>query len=257
MKEYFAISDIHGFYKEMRLALYRAGYRKTNPNHVLIVCGDIFDRGPDSPKVYKYLRSIPKSRRVLIRGNHEFLLRDMVNRGYAESHDISNGTIDTVAQFLDANPERDDPGKLWYENFENLGILRWIFGKEWVNYYELGDYIFVHSWIPVDTHIPFPLYNIGNYSLFTFDETWRDASMEEWEDATWGCPIKMYAHGLRPEGKTIVCGHWGTSDFHRYFNRDKDPLAPTSHRTYVGDGLIGLDATTAISGFCNVYKITL
>ena len=77
IKTYFAISDIHGFYYPMHRSLYKAGFRKTNPDHILIVCGDIFDRGPDSVKVYNFLKSLPRDRRILIRGNHEFLLRDL------------------------------------------------------------------------------------------------------------------------------------------------------------------------------------
>ena len=43
-KKIFAISDIHGFYTEMITSLKESGYDEDNPEHLLIVCGDKFDR---------------------------------------------------------------------------------------------------------------------------------------------------------------------------------------------------------------------
>ena len=51
----FAVSDVHGFYNEMIDALDKAGFDRNNPNHLLVSCGDNFDRGPDAVKVYEYL----------------------------------------------------------------------------------------------------------------------------------------------------------------------------------------------------------
>ena len=45
MKTYFVCSDIHGFYKEWMKSLKEAGFNKNNPEHILIVLGDVFDRG--------------------------------------------------------------------------------------------------------------------------------------------------------------------------------------------------------------------
>ena len=54
MKKYFVISDIHGFYSSMKKSLFKAGFRKTNSNHVLIICGDLFDRGKESKKIFDF-----------------------------------------------------------------------------------------------------------------------------------------------------------------------------------------------------------
>lgn len=255
MKTYFVISDLHGFYYPMHKSLYRAGFRKTNPDHILIVLGDIFDRGPDSVKIYKFLKSLPRERRILIRGNHEHLLREMVERGYPERHDFHNGTTDTVMQFVtEMCPSGVEPSfSEACQLFKELPILDWIASDEWVNYYELDKYIFVHSWIPVDTHTIWPLYELSYYGGFTYIDNWREAGESAWEEATWGCPIKMFANGLYPNGKTMVCGHWTAADFHRYFEH----TAEIDYHTYETDGLIGLDATTVRSGFVNVYKFSL
>lgn len=97
MTRYFITSDLHGFYDEFMEALGRAGFDANDSEHILIVCGDIFDRGEKPLEIYDFLRSLPKERRILIRGNHEALLRNLAARGYPESYDIHNKTYDTLA----------------------------------------------------------------------------------------------------------------------------------------------------------------
>ena len=48
MKKYFVCSDIHGFYKEWMSSLDEVGFDINNNEHILIVLGDIFDRGRES-----------------------------------------------------------------------------------------------------------------------------------------------------------------------------------------------------------------
>ena len=55
MPKLFCISDIHSFYEPMLDALSEAGYNPSNPEHWLIVLGDVFDRGPDSAQVLDFL----------------------------------------------------------------------------------------------------------------------------------------------------------------------------------------------------------
>ena len=45
---YFVVSDVHSFWDPFEAALTASGFEKDNKNHKLIVCGDMFDRGPDS-----------------------------------------------------------------------------------------------------------------------------------------------------------------------------------------------------------------
>lgn len=71
--KYFCVSDIHSFYTPLKKALKQAGFRKSNKDHCLVVCGDIFDRGEETVQVYEFLKSLPKNRCILIKGNHESL----------------------------------------------------------------------------------------------------------------------------------------------------------------------------------------
>ena len=304
--KYFCCSDIHGHYYQWIRDLKEVGYDKDNPNHTLIVLGDIFDRGRQPLEIYNFLKSIPKERRILVRGNHEILLKDLVQRGYAESHDKHNGTWQTLLDlsiqptdsefqlyisenyYKNGHPtafEYDSEGKCigWtreYKQYQDTideefekrkrkvtknslvkEIINWIDSDEWVNYYETKDYIFVHSWIPLQEHIDWE--KSASYGFTTksgpdtFREDWRNATQQEWDDAMWGCPWKKAKDGLNQTGKTIVCGHWHTSDF---FNNLKNKN--NTKKYGIGNNpifkskrykLIGLDACTTITLLVNVF----
>lgn len=96
MKKYYISSDIHGFYDEYMTALKKAGFDFNNPEDILIICGDIFDRGHQPLEIYNFLKGLPKERRILIRGNHELLLKKLIERKYWKDYDIHNGTADTL-----------------------------------------------------------------------------------------------------------------------------------------------------------------
>lgn len=274
MIRYFITSDIHGFYDEFRKALKRAGFDENNPDHRLVICGDIFDRGTQPLQIYSFLRSLPKERRILIRGNHEALLKELVEKGYPESHDLHNGTYDTLAYIAklskkddfrrELSAECDDFSKIMdelhayerklFHNKKLKEILKWIYSDEWVNYWELNDYIFVHSFIPTAHNE-----KIGEFGeLFgasseEYDPDWRNAFQSEWDEAMWGCPWRKYEEGLNQTGKTIVCGHWHTSDFWNHL--DDRRLDLHEHNPIFrkkGVRLIGLDACTAATRGVNV-----
>lgn len=99
-KIYFVCSDIHSFFQQFKNALRKAGFRKTNPAHHLIICGDIFDRGDETLSVYRYLKSIPRSRRTLVRGNHEKLLLKMLDKTFPDTFDFTNGTVKTLCHIV-------------------------------------------------------------------------------------------------------------------------------------------------------------
>ena len=298
MKKYFVTSDIHGFYDEFRSALKKAGFRVNNPNHILIICGDIFDRGSKPLEIYKWLRKLPKYRRILIRGNHESLLKDLVDRGFAESHDRHNRTIDTLYQLQGYESEGDFTHQMYREEYLNnieygtpdyenwrlkwrnkqntifkgvvKDILKWIDSKDWVDYYELGKYIFVHSFIPVTKHINIEKSRWSGYLVKDapdeYDPNWRNAYSPNWEDARWGCPWKQFKAGLFDEeikkGKVLVCGHWHASDFwnNLEYSEDKEKWLDTYtdnpifySKNY--PNIIALDACTAATDGINILVI--
>lgn len=272
--KYFITSDIHGFYDEFVDALSKTDFSRANPDHILIVCGDIFDRGTQPLEIYDFLREIPKERRVFIRGNHESLLKDLAERGYPLEHDYNNGTYDTLAyvakqqtrqEFIawqfeqlakyksygEAEPVLNARLEKWthkvFHNRKLKEILKWI-DKEWVDYYEMDKYILIHSFIPTTLD--------SATGKEAYDPNWRNAGKDAWEKAKWGCPWKKLS--LNQTGKTIICGHWHTSDF--WNNLVYHALVYNTYTTnpifYQPElPLIGLDACTAATGGVNILAI--
>ena len=214
-KKYFVISDIHSFYREMKEALFIAGFRKTNKNHILIVIGDLFDRGPEAIKTYKYINSIPKCRvkleRILIRGNHEDLYEELLEKSWPDGHDYSNRTVDTFCQIANISESvihnEQDGWKKIVDIVKDHPVTKFIESDEWVNYYELGPFIFTHSFVPVrvkpEKEMVAQIY--GEFELpescFEFNPNWRKANKWDWYVARWGAPHKKFNAGLFKEDK--------------------------------------------------------
>lgn len=186
----------------MTTSLKEAGFDYQNPEHGIIVCGDIFDRGSQPLEVYEFLRNLPKERRILIRGNHEYLLRELIKRGFEYTYDYSNGTANTlcyIAQiitdkqfnqeqsellylsYLDAPNEvlkanyNIEVEKRNYKKFNNTKlkeILDWIFSDEWLNFYETNKYIFVHSFIPL-------ISKEQSTTILEYYPEWRKATIKD------------------------------------------------------------------------------
>ena len=243
-KVYFALSDIHGFADEMEDALDEAGFERGNEDHVLIVLGDVFDRGKGALEVYRYLSSIPSSRLILIRGNHESLFLDLLKKTAPEKYDFSNGTVDTfcqisgcpieslrklsyLASFAGESVLSAQDRAPWEETKRKVlssPITAWLKSKQWRDYFELGPYLFVHSFIPLRLKEEFEGFYVRDYlseapsSCLENLPSWRSkASKTDWVQATWGCPYDRFASGLFEKeirkGKTLICGHWRTAAF--------------------------------------------
>lgn len=277
--KYFVISDVHSFYFEMISSLTEAGYSKNDASHMLIINGDLFDRGPDAIKMYEFIREIPKERRILIKGNHEQLIIDAVKKQRPGKHDILNHTVDTILQlsetprtlvefFIEDEPLfaiEEDFAKCfamnrYWEKIVNHArvkeVVKWLESDEWIEYYELDNLIFTHAFIPYDKTAETLTYN----DVYEYNSNWREASKEEWKDARWGNPWAMYQSGLFSEeeknGKTLVVGHWNTSDFFKNLNGDYSNRSDI----YFSKGIIGLDGGVRkyqerYVYFCNVLVI--
>lgn len=249
----FCTADLHSFFTPFKEALDKAGFEENNPEHLLVVCGDVFDRGGESVDVYNYLNNLTNV--VLVRGNHEDLLEELLNRGYGEGHDISNGTTRTV---LDLEVITDSKAQSAKECCTAVKELITPFLNRMVNYFETKNCIFVHSWIPCDVHYETnntkPWYQYGK--AYSYMEDWRTANELKWAEARWPNPFNMAAQGLNKTGKTIVFGHWHVSwPRHQYEGKlEFGPKADFS--PYYGEeDIIGLDACTAHSGKVNVLVI--
>ena len=243
MPKLFVISDIHSYYNEMIAALNNAGFDPTNENHWLISCGDYFDRGPGSAKVWRYLKDLP--RKVLIKGNHEQLLVECCERGYDLSHDRHNGTVRTI---WDMGYGTEFADCCAYTLTKITPFL-----NSMVNYFETKHYIFVHSWIPLISKDELPAYYTRDRK-FEFNPNWRNASQEEWDSAMWGNPFDLAEQGLLPD-KTIVFGHWHCSTGWAKSEGRSEFGDDAKFDPYYGDRFISIDACTVYSGKCNVIVL--
>jgi hypothetical protein len=255
MAKIFAVSDVHGFYDEMKTALDNAGFDPNNEEHWLVVCGDVWDRGPQPFEMMRYLKNLP--RKVLVKGNHESLFQELCDRGYPGTHDYTNGTYDTVCELGNAclGNSFDECCLTAYHKTKS-------FIDSMVNYFETKNYIFVHGWIPVICNDGLPMHYTRNRK-FEFDPDWRYAHHSEWEQARWLNGMDMARKGFVEPGKTIVVGHWHCSYGHSIDDMAKNgPFdcigefdSTAVWEPYYGNGVIAIDRCTAHTGQVNVLVL--
>ena len=238
MPKLYCVSDIHGFYNELRVALDKAGFDPNNKDHFLISCGDEFDRGPNPKEVMNFLNGL--KRKVIIRGNHTQLFEDLCLRGFPEWYDERNGTRSTVE--ILGNYKYDNDSKSCCERAFNRTKK---YRNNMVNYFETKNYIFVHSFLPL----------IKNTYDYSFNPDWRDATQEEWDNSMWGNPFELAKQGLLPPDKTLVFGHFHTSYPRRKYENKPEWGTKADFSIYYGDGYIGIDACTVYSGKVNVLVL--
>ena len=65
MKTYFFVTDIHSMYDELMQALKNKGFDLNNEDHILVVCGDILDRGSKGREVIEFIESLLSKDRVV------------------------------------------------------------------------------------------------------------------------------------------------------------------------------------------------
>jgi hypothetical protein len=116
--KYFVVSDIHSYFNCLIEALEKEGFQKNNNNHMLIINGDIFDRGKESQEIRDFLDTVEN--KVLIFGNHEYLMLHAINRGNFLRHDISNGTLDAAIQLSGGYKRYPDLSDITPKEFFNV-----------------------------------------------------------------------------------------------------------------------------------------
>ena len=264
MFKIFVISDMHSYLTPTLKALKDAGWDENNPKHIILVCGDALDRGNETAEMVEWLIDlINKDRLIYVKGNHDILMQQMLDRGYSMSHDRHNGTERSYYQLLNAHADKMD-GRSPDEIVR--AILQPLYDKM-VNYFETQNYIFVHSWIPTnkkekpntaDKWIPL--------TTNEYMKDWRNANDVEWEEAMWCNPFKRWQEGLNKTGKTIVFGHWHCSTGHAMLHEVKvsenETIGTISEfeddaiwEPFIHDNIIGIDRCTAHTGEVNVLVL--
>ena len=251
-KKLFIVSDVHGFYTELKDSLEEAGYDEKNDNHLLIVCGDIFDRGRENVEVYKYLKKISDDGKAMVlKGNHDQMFINYLDgTSITPFNYIYNGTDETLADFLHETAPFESWNILtnneatWKTFADWLGIaikeinkeypelLQWL--KERPYYYETENYIFTHG-------------AIGGESI-----NWRKPNIP-WKELVWDNGSFFGKH-ITNINKTVVIGHFGTSHLRKLYGLDfeKTPYEILKRK----DGkVIAIDGTTVLSHKVNVLVV--
>ena len=249
--KYFVVSDVHGFYSLLMKALENQGFECDNPTHHLIICGDAFDRGREATKLQDFLVQMQEQGRLIyICGNHEDLLMQMIGElpnivDHIEwTHHASNGTLSTLIQLtgMTLSQIKRDPWRA-QEYFAHTPFYKKLL-PEIVDYAEIGDYIFVHGWIPSFAHL----------------EDFRNANREEWQEARWWNGMEMWQNkSCRVPNKTIVCGHWHCSwgyvaenpEMYTEFGKS------ANFKPYAREGILAIDGCVAYSGIMNCVVLEI
>lgn len=215
MKKYFVFSDVHGFYDELIRDLHAAGFDANNNKHIIVSCGDNFDRGPQSYEMFEFLNNFPEDRKYLVKGNHEYLLEDLAERNEIAPNDIVNGTADTWVDF-----------KMKLNDEHIKKVIR--FTKNMLNFFEVANHVFCHGFIP--------------------QTDYKNSTPELWKKAAWIDSSKLLKD-LPNLSKMIVVGHKPTSMFHSYNDMFIQMCTPNHC------GLIAIDSTTVVNKKVNIFVL--
>lgn len=250
MKKIFVTSDVHSYFDIFYAALLAMGFDIDNPEHILALCGDLFDRGDQTVELFEFVKSLG-DRFIYVRGNHEDLLFDCIaeirSGRVPSSHHFHNGTVKTICQFCGQN-EWIVYDPTWRDQICEImqPVLDFIDEKS-VNYAEIGDYVLVHGWVPCYQGL----------------DDFRNATDDDWKQARWDNGMEMWRYPkCRVEGKTVICGHWHCSWGWSHIKQERKEFPATNRKDwqksfepFVEDGIMAIDACTAYSKICNVVVI--
>ena len=261
---YFVFADVHGHYSLLMKALEESGYDINNPDHMLISLGDNFDRGKENYKMYQFLKKMKELNKIiLVKGNHEDLLLDMLYRRKPVYIDLTNGTYQTVDEFMQEFFGKEGIDMMYkdpyttYQKLKEIGFIDFVYDMK--DYYETNYYIYTHGFIPVKQNE-----ELDNF--YEYDPAWRCANPKEFAKSRWLNGIEMSRrYKIHELPKTIVVGHFHSS----YGNVRQiygDNLTSEEYRKlefsnqeyfkpYVTEELIALDACTIYSKLINVMVV--
>lgn len=249
--KYFVSADVHGFYNEWLAALKQKKFDIDNPEHKLIVCGDLFDRGSQAKELQAFvMRLIKKDKIILIKGNHEDLALELIDNyinymfDIKSTHHWHNGTFQTMLELTDMSYNDATTCLLEFKSrADETDYVKKIIPKM-KNYYETAHYIFVHAWVPLKNDC-------------AFDNNWRKASNKRWAAARWTNPFAAYMNGFCPRGKKLVFGHWHASVF--WASKEPKKYSEFGSRAcfkpFINKDIIALDSCAAVSKFVNVVVL--
>lgn len=258
----FFVSDIHGNYDALISSLKEAQFDENNPDHKLIVLGDVFDRGRQNLEVFTYLKHLTDiERAIVLLGNHgKFLLDYLSGKSVSPMNYIYNGTNETLADFF----HQTAPFETWYimegiKHPTNADFAVWIGNtchdikeeypdllpwlKECPYYFESEHYIGVHASLDteaLDWHNP--------------QFAWR-SGLSGWDALDFDDGSFLGKRMTNVNGKTVVAGHFATNRLReRYKLGSVDDFSILDVNNENGHKVF-IDGCTILTGKVNVYVV--
>jgi serine/threonine protein phosphatase 1 len=260
--KYYVVSDVHGHYSILHDTLEKAGFFSDTEPHKLVICGDLLDRGAETVEMQAFLISLLRQDLViLIRGNHEDLMEHLLddlmegNTWLLQAKDSvhnHNGTWQSALLLADMPEWRalSRPDEL-VAKVKQSPYWKFIL-PACRDYFETEHYVFTHGYIPCKSTTGSTKY--ATYKGFYFNPDWREADYEDWANARWYNGMEFVCkRDLGVVGKTVVCGHVHATYGHSVLEKRAD--GKDDYTTFYGNGVVCLDACTAVSGFMNCLVV--
>ena len=216
--KYFIISDSHGHYTEMKSALDKAGFDSENPDHHLVIAGDLFDRGTENVHILNYVYDLlEKDKITLIKGNHDEFFYDLNNMDWNIQH---NGFNTTVNEFLE-KPIAGNAYTVVNKIMENQPKLQPVLSSM-IDSLKIDNYVITHGGLN------------------------KDGQPDNWNNV----PRWITRGNSENDGNIYIFGHWHAYDLNQRFLGKNNLHAPFVYENY-----IGIDNAVALTGEMFVYII--
>ena len=233
-RKLFVLSDIHGCLCVLKKELKRSKFDPNDDSHLLLILGDLFDRGEQNKETCEFLSTVKN--KLVLRGNHEDILLKSLLSGVVGAQQELNGTVQTIAEFF---PDYD--GGAYLDVVSGKGraakdeLLNLIYS--YPDYFETDSYIFTHGWLPTREK--------------SIRQNWRRSTPPVWGIARWSRWYNFYEKSPIPEGKTLVIGHT-----HTRYAAEFDPSRPAGCcAPFFGKGMIAIDGGVVYSDTLNVLVL--
>ncbi|MFS1019826.1 metallophosphoesterase family protein [Enterococcus casseliflavus] len=240
MKNYYAISDVHGRLDLLEEAIKTVDLSK--PENTLVLVGDYVDRGPNSLGVLQYIMSLKSNfpkQVITLMGNHDKMFLDFIFEG--DTLGLENDwNLNTVKSFLSEHEYFED-----ISYFENNIYLK----KDYsVVTNEIRDYIQQRF----QSELAF-LQSLDYYfesSNFIFVHAGVDFDLEDWRESNkfrmiWQRPSFREVNNT---GKVLVVGHTPVSSFTK--DKSNDIF---EYSVGIGDSIFYIDGGAVLSNQLNVW----
>ena len=104
--KYYVVADVHGYYTYLKQALEEAGFFEETEPCMLVVCGDLLDRGTEAKELIEFMLELLEAGKLIyVMGNHEELLvqclQEIARGDSVKSHHYLNRTWDSLLQIAE------------------------------------------------------------------------------------------------------------------------------------------------------------